>query len=467
MAKHCTACGSPLIDGTKFCGKCGSQVQMAPQQQPTQPQYQQPVQQQYQQPQQPIQQNTYDQQFNQPKKKNFGLIAVVAVIVLVIGFFAFRAFMQWYDPVHGDPVANTSQNQSANQDVFSQTESNNSKGESVPDKFYGGYEGGATVRLMDEDETLVNPFANITTSQVYIAGDILYFDFYEPGFEDEGVYYEFTDFYYDQENDRIKALDEYEADGSEFTVFFEGLVEESAGQPKMIKGNVQYMIKDLNDPNMSIDFYMSYYGELVFETTGNSEATDNPGVVANSGVENLIGRWELTSHPLNWSSEVWTFKNNYELIDSYGSLLGNWSYIDEQTLVIHYNNGKDVVFELYLNKSIMVLTDEEDYHYTFFKEGMMPVDGEMTAMLEDNWDYLAAYPSNGYSNLQASTEMGYWQVDIDGQLIEMPVGYIRFDDTTYNPPFGYCMYSLYEGELIVNFDPSYDGMFMEYYIVVQ
>ena len=118
MANFCTNCGAQNPDGTKFCTSCGTPiVQAAPVEQPVQePVYQQPVQQpQYQQPQyqQPqYQQPAYQQpqgypqqpQYQQPyptgytgfsetpKKSKKGLIAVIAII-LVLGLAAIVLFV--------------------------------------------------------------------------------------------------------------------------------------------------------------------------------------------------------------------------------------------------------------------------------------------------------------------------------------------------------------------------------------
>ncbi len=123
MSKFCISCGKPLADDAKFCGSCGTKVIVAPvQAKPVQPQpvQQKPVQQPAQaitpqplkplQPIQPVQQQAVQQhqyqqapstpnvqQRNKPKG-NKGLIIFVSVIVVVVGFFAFRTVKGWFDP---------------------------------------------------------------------------------------------------------------------------------------------------------------------------------------------------------------------------------------------------------------------------------------------------------------------------------------------------------------------------------
>lgn len=116
MAHFCQNCGTALGEGTKFCPGCGTPIpQIAPQQQPVQPQP--PQQPQYQQPQQPVYQQPQKQhtqsqvhipeQFAKknaaraqkpaPVKKKKGMGGLVAVIVImlvaaigVVCFFGFR-----------------------------------------------------------------------------------------------------------------------------------------------------------------------------------------------------------------------------------------------------------------------------------------------------------------------------------------------------------------------------------------
>jgi len=460
MVDQCKSCGHPLLDGAQFCGKCGAKVI------PTK------------------------------KSNRLTLIIIGAIVaILIIGFLLLELSDMTADsntPNKGSKGVNDIELSTSNlsagsvvekaQELLADpalgSESTSSFTESEVamngrfDKVsqaYGDYYGQSNVLLILDsgtiDEGEDNPFSAVDYANVYLDEDYLYCAFYIEANPDMGIEYEFEEITFDSTNTSISAQSSHVFDEVIYEINFNGNVSEDTGGQQYFTGNCYIHSYMQDTPDDYADFSVDFTTVLEYEFNM-TEPIDGSATTDNTFSTSVVDTWELTAHPWEWMPEVWTFTESYELYDTNGFLIGNWDQTDEDTLVLLYLDGTYAVTKMYLDDQIMILMDESDNAYRFVRQGTLPIDIGMTDALNSVWDYGEAYSSNTYSNLLASMPFGTMNVNIDGEYLSLPMGFIRFDDPTLNTGFTYCMYAYYEGELLINWDPALSEQFVESYIII-